>query len=253
LALGLLFVLLAWSVEAANGERSQRGDLIVALGGKISPLQLPRHESAPIHLHLEGGLLTADGSLLPRVDRVEIGFPAQGVISTRGLPTCTVRRLLNTTSERALAACRPALIGHGSVEADVVLPDQGPFRIHASLLVFNGPRKHGHRLLLLHGYAPKLPTTVVLPFLLERQRGRFGITIGADLPAALGPWPHLARFALNLGRRYTFHGRPRSFISASCPIPPIFTEGFVSLARITYTLINGRELSQAITRRCRGL
>ena len=253
LALSLMVGLLAWSVEAASGERSQRGDLIVALQGEVAPLQLPRHESAPVHLHLEGGLLTADGSLLPRVDRVEIGFPAKGVISTRGLPVCTLRQLRNSTSEGALAACRPALIGHGSVVADVLLPDQGVFRIHARLLIFNGPRKHGHRLLLLHGYAPKLPTTVVLPFMLERQRGRFGITIGADLPATLGPWPHLARFTLDLGRRYRFRGRPRSFISASCPIPPIFTEGFVSLARITYTLVGGREVSQAITRRCRGL
>ena len=253
MALGLLFVLLAWSVGAASGERSQRGDLIVALQGQISPLRLPRHEPAPVRLHLEGGLLTADGTLLPRVDRVEIGFPTQGVISTQGLPVCTVRQLLNATSEGALAACRPALIGHGSVEADVLLPDQGAFRIDARLLVFNGPRRHGHRLLLLHGYAPKLPTTVVLPFRLERHRGRFGITIGADLPAALGPWPHLARFTLDLGRRYSFRGRPRSFISASCPIPPIFTEGFVSLARITYTLNGGREVRQAITRRCHGL
>ena len=252
LALGLLFALLAWSAGAANGERSQRGDLIVALQGKISPLQLPRHGPAPVHLRLEGGLLTADGDLLPRVDRVEIGFPAKGVISTRGLPTCTVQRLRNATSEGALAACRPALIGHGSVEADVLLPDQGAFRIHARLLVFNGPRKQGHRLLLLHGYAPKLPTTVVLPFRLQRQRGRFGITIGADLPAALGPWPHLARFTLDLGRHYSFQGRTQSFISATCPIPPIFTEGFFSLARITYTLVGGREVRQAITRRCRG-
>jgi hypothetical protein len=236
----------------AGGERIQRGNLIIALSGEISPLQLPRRQPDPVHLHLEGGLTSADGSLLPRVDRVEIGFPTQGVVSTRGLPACTVRRLRNTTSARALSVCRNALLGHGSIVADVVLPDQGPFRVHARLLAFNGPRKNGHRLILLHGNAVHPPTTVVLPFKLERHHGRFGITIGADLPAALGPWPHLARFEMILGRRYRFQGRPHSFLSATCPIPPRFTAGFFSLARVTYTLKGGREISTAITRGCRG-
>jgi len=235
----------------AGGERIQRGNLIVALGGDISPLQLPRHRPDPVHLRLDGGLISADGSLLPRVDRVEIGFPTQGVVSTRGLPVCTVQRLRNTTTPGALSACRPALIGHGKIVADVVLPDQGPFQVHAHLLVFNGPLKDGHRLLLLHGYARRPPTTVVLPFKLERRNGRFGITIGADLPAALGPWPHLARFEMTLGRRYRYRGRQHSFLGATCPIPPRFTAGFFSLAKVTYTLADGRRVGTAITRGCR--
>jgi len=235
----------------AGGERIQRGNLIVALGGEISPLQLPRRQPDPVHLRLDGGLISADGSLLPRVERVEIGFPTQGVVSTYGLPSCTVQQLRNTTSARATSVCRPALIGDGKIVADVVLPDQGPFQVHAHLLVFNGPLKDGHRLLLLHGYARRPPTTVVLPFKLERRNGRFGITIGANLPAALGPWPHLARFEMNLGRSYLFRGRRRSFLSATCPIPPRFTAGFFSLAKVTYTLAGGRRVSTAITRGCR--
>ena len=236
---------------AALAERSQRGNLIVALRGKISPLQLSRGRPDPVHLLLAGGLQSVDGSLLPRVNRVEIGFPTKGVVTTYGLPICTVRRLRNSTSAKALAQCRSALIGHGMVEAEVVLPDQGAFLVHAKLLVFNGPRKEGHRLLLLHGYAKKPPTTIVLPFTLVRGKGRFGIEIGADLPAALGPWPHLARFKMTLGRRYEFRRQKRSFLSATCPIPPRFTSGFFSLAQVTYTLADGRRVSRAITRSCR--
>jgi hypothetical protein len=235
----------------AGGERIQRGNLIVALRGRISPLELSRRVPRPLHLRLAGELRSADGSLLPRVDRVEIGFPSNGIVSTRGLATCSARLLRNATSDRALAKCRPALIGHGMVEADVVLPDQGPFRVHAHLLVFNGPRKDGHRLLLLHGYASQPPTTVVLPFTLERRDGRFGITIGADLPAALGPWPHLARFKMNLGRQFEVGKRRRSFLSATCPIPPRLTAAYFSLAEVTYTLADGRTVSRAITRSCR--
>jgi hypothetical protein len=93
---------------------------------------------------------------------------------------------------------------------------------------------------------------VVLPFKFERHHGRLGLTIGADLPTALGPWPHLARFKMKLGRDYRFHGRPHSFLRARCPIPPRFTAGFFSLAKVTYTLIDGRRISIAITRGCRG-
>ncbi len=250
LLVSLLLTALAAAVPA-GGERSQRGGLIISLQGGISPLQLSRRQPTPIHLRLAGGLQSVDGSLLPRVNRVEIGFPTKGLVSTFGLPTCSARQLRNATSERAVAVCRPALIGEGSVEADVVLPDQGSFRINAKLLVFNGPRKGGHRLLLLHGYARSPPTAVVMPFSLVRGHGRFGIKIGADLPAALGPWPHLARFQMDLGRDYEFRGRKRSFLRATCPIPPRFTSGFFSLAQVTYTLADGRQVNRAITRSCR--
>jgi hypothetical protein len=226
---------------------------LVALRGRIFPLELSRLAPDPVHLNLAAGLRTADGALLPRVKRVEIGLPTQGVISTRGLPACTVRRLRNATTSRALATCRDALVGRGTVEAAVVIPGQGAFRIHAHLLAFNGPRKKGHRLLLMHAYSRQPPTVVVLPFKFERHHGRLGLTIGADLPAALGPWPHLARFRINLGRTYRFQGRKHSFLRAKCPIPPRFTAGFFSLAKVTYTLTDGRRVSDAITRSCRGL
>lgn len=239
--------------SSAEGERAQRGNLLVALRGHISPLELSRHAHDPVHLNLAAGLRTADDTLLPRVKRVEVGLPTQGVVSTRGLPACTGRRLRNTTTKRALAVCSDALVGHGTVEAAVVIPGQGAFRIHAQLLAFNGPRVGGHRLLLMHAYARRPPIVVVLPFKFERHHGRLGLTIGADLPAALGPWPHLARFKVELGRSYRFRGKTRSFLRANCPIPPRFTAGFFSLAKVTYTLTDGRRISDAITRGCRGL
>ncbi|HET9152951.1 MAG TPA: hypothetical protein VFN85_02405 [Solirubrobacterales bacterium] len=242
-----------WFAAGAAGERHQAGNLQVALRGHITPLELSRRLPSPVDLNLAAGLRTVDGSLLPRVKRVEVGLPTQGVVSTRGLPVCTVRRLRNATRGRALAVCRPALLGRGTVEAAVVIPGQGAFQIHAHLLAFNGPLEDGHRLLLLYAYARRPPTVVVLPFRFERHHGRLGLTIGADLPGSLGPWPHLARFKMRLGRSYRFHGRRQSFLSASCPIPPRFTAGFFSLAKVTYTLIDGRRISIAITRGCRGI
>jgi len=252
-ALGVLAVLVllgALGAGLARGERSQRGNLIVSLDGGFSPLKLPRDRTAPVAVHLEGGLTTADKSLLPRVTRIELGLPGQGVLSTRGLPTCSRRRLGNTKPPEALAACRPALVGHGRLEAQVVVPNQHPFTIRARLLAFNG-RVGGRRVILLHSYATNPPTVAVLPFLIRPGSGRFGTALVADLPAALGPWPHFAHFKMPLSRRYAYRGQPRSYLSASCPLPPRLTGGFFSFAKANLTLVGGRTIGVGIARGCR--
>jgi hypothetical protein len=258
-AVGLAAVLAALALLAAalagpaQGERKQRGDVIVSLDGGVSPLRLPRDRTAPVALRLAGGLRTADGSLLPRVTRIEIALPSQGVVSTRGLPVCLPRRLRYAKPPAALAACRSALVGRGSLEARVLLPGQGPFTIHARLLLFNGRAAGGRQAVLLHAYVRSPPIVVVLPFVLRHSHGIFGTTLAARLPPALGPWPRFAHFEMTLARGYRYRGRGRSFLSASCPIPPRFSAGFFSLARSTYTFVGGRRLAVEIARGCRGL
>ncbi len=246
-----LLALLGGAVAGlAHGERSQHGNLVVSLDGGLSPLKLPRDRLAPVTVRLEGGLQTADGSLLPRVTRVELGLPKQGVLSTRGLPVCPRGRLHDTKSAEALSACGAALVGWGKLEAQVQLPNQAAFAIHARLLAFNA-QVRGHRAVVLHATATSPPTSVVLPFLLEHRDGRLGTALVANLPPALGPWPHLARFEITLSRRFAYRGRNRSFLSASCPIPRRFTAGFFSFARATFTLADGRRVGTGIPRSCR--
>ena len=158
LAAGLLLVPLA------RGERTQYGTLIVSLGGELSPLTLPRDQPAPVAVKLEGSLRNADGSPLPRVTRVELALPQQGVLSTYGLPTCTQRKLRTRSSKDALAACRSALVGRGRAEMTVQIPNQEPFAIHLRLLAFNA-RVGEKRAVLLHAYTAEPPLAVVLPFL----------------------------------------------------------------------------------------
>lgn len=235
---------------SASGERSQEGNLIVFLRGGFSPLLLPRAHPAPIALRLAGGIETSDGSLLPRVTQLRLGLPREGVLSTRGLPSCSPRRLRDAKPIEALSACRGALVGRGRLDAQVALPNQQPFGMHAGLLAFNG-RIGGRRAAIVHAYSVDPPTTVVLPFVIRREPGRLGTVLVADLPRALGPWPRLARFELALSRRFSYHGRSRSYLSASCPIPEFGTAGYLTLARADFTLAGGRRLSTEITRSCR--
>lgn len=249
-AVAALAVVVGGAAGAAHGERNQKGNLIIRLGGEISPLKLPRDHLAPVAIHLEGGLQTTDGTLLPRVTRIELGLPAQGVLSTRGLPVCPSRQLRDAKPPEALAACRGALVGHGRLRALVRVPNQEPFEIDARLLAFNG-RVDGGRAVILHGYAANPPTVVLLPFLMRQGSGRFGLSLVAKLSQALGPWPRLASFEMTLSRRYTYRGRTRSYLSASCPLPKRQTAGFISFAHAAMAIAGGRQIGVAITRGCR--
>ena len=249
LALGLA-VLAGFVAAAAHGERSQRGNLIVSLDGHFAPLALPRDRPAPVSVQLRAGLQTADGSILPRVTKVELGIPGQGKITTRGLPTCTPRRIRDATTAKALEACRPALIGSGRMVAQVKIPHQPPFTVRARMLAFNG-KVDGDRAVIVHGISLQPPTVVVLPFVIRLRPGKFGTVLVARVPPNLGPWPRFARFKMDLFRRYTYKGEQLSYLAASCPIPKSNTAGFFSFAKATFTLADGRRISTGIARSCR--
>jgi hypothetical protein len=239
-------------VGTASGERTQEGTLIVTLDGGLTPVALPRDEAAPVGVRLAGGLRTTDGTLIPRVTRVELGLPGQGVLDTRGLPVCPVRKLRNATSSAALHSCRDALVGHGRLVAQVKIPAQPAFPVHAEILAFNG-RIDGRRAVIFHAFAAEPPTVVVLPFRLRLEAGRFRTHLVAHLPPELGPWPHFAHFEVDLFRRFRYRGREHSYMSASCPIPKSFTAGFFSFAKASFTLADGRRVGTSITRSCRAL
>lgn len=243
-------VLVSLTAAAAQGERAQRGNLIVTLDGSFAPVELPRDRPAPVSVQLKAGLQTSDGSTLPRVTRVELGIPGRGLITTRGLPTCTARRLRDSTSAKALEACRPALIGTGRMVAQVKIPHQPVFPVYARLLAFNG-RVHGRRAVIVHGISAQPPTAVVLPFLIHLRPGKFGTVLTAHLPRTLGPWPRFARFEMDFSRRYTYRGRQLSYVSASCPLGKRLGLGVFSFAKATFTLADGRRISKGIARSCR--
>jgi hypothetical protein len=249
---GLLALALLGSVLAglASGERAQHGNLIVSLDGSFSPLTLPRDRPAPVSVNLDAGLRTADGTPLPRVTKVELGIPGQGLIKTQGLPTCAPRTIRNATSAKALSVCRPALVGRGRMLAQILLPHQEAFEVHATLLAFNG-RVRGRRAVILHAESTDPPTSVVLPFLIRLRTGKFGTALVARLPATLGPWPRIAHIEMHLARHYRYRGHRLSYLGASCPIPKRFSAGFFSFAKATFTLANGGQIGTGIARSCR--
>jgi hypothetical protein len=248
-AAALLVLVLVSS--SASGERAQRGNLIVSLGGGLSPRSLPRGHAAPVVLRIGGRIRTADGSPLPRMTRIKLTLGGRGRLFTRGLPACPRARLRNADNRQALERCGAALVGQGHLYATAFVPHQAPFPIHGALLAFNGRGEEGQPTVWVHAYAGAPPLSIVLPFLVRRKAGALHTTLTATVPRSLGTLPHLAGFQLSLGRRYSYRGKPRSYLSASCPIPAGFTAGFLAFARATYSFADGRRLAVEAVRSCR--
>jgi hypothetical protein len=235
----------------ARGERFQKGNLIVSIDGGIAPLKLPRDHPAPVAIRLGGEVLTSDGSPVPRVRKIELGLAGHGLLFTRGLAVCPRARLRTASSHQALERCGAALSGRGRLDAEVRIPHQAPFTIHSRLLAFNGRARGGGPAVWVHAFAADPPVSIVLPGTVHRRSGAFHTALVLAIPRAVGPLPHLRRFQLTLSRRFTYRGKPRSYLSASCPAPAGFTAGFLSVARATYTFADGRHLQVETVRSCR--
>jgi hypothetical protein len=251
IALIALAVLPSMSAPA-GGERSQTGNLIVSLNGGISPFKLPRDHAVPVAVRLEGGVDTADRSALPRVDRLKLELAWRGKLRTRGLPVCPQGRLKGTATRQAVDACGGSLVGRGRLAAKIFVPGQEAFDVQARLAAFNGRTKVGRRAVLMHAYTSNPPVSFIIPFIVMRNpEGAFHTILVARIRRSVGTWPHVASFKVEISRSFVHEGKRRSYLSASCPLPPTFTSGFLSFARATYTFAGGDDLTTESVRSCR--
>ncbi len=247
-----IFALALLGAGIAQGEQALSGRLIVTLNGRISPQALPRVALAPVSVKVEGAVRTTDGSAPPPLRQITLSINRHGRMSNVGLPVCHAGLIESTTSEQALARCKAALVGRGSLAANVVLPDIAPFPAHGRLLAFNG-RKHGKPVILAHIFgATPVPTTLVLPFTIGHPRhGTFGTTLSAKLPPLAGDWGYVSNIEMTIHRQYRYKRRARSFLSANCPLPQGFPITVFTFARGIYRFADGQTVRTTLTRVCR--
>jgi hypothetical protein len=87
--------------------------------------------------------------------------------------------------------------------------------------------------------------------MVRHQPGTFKTVLVSTVGRAVGPWPRISSFQIAVSRHFTYRGKRRSYLNASCPVPKGFTAGFLSLARATYTFDDGEELQTESVRSCR--
>jgi hypothetical protein len=253
LAISAVLALAVLAVAAvADGELVQKGTLRVHFDGKLEPRALPRERPAPVTVSLDGVVDTSDGSRPPQLRKISIAVNRAGLVSVAGLPTCKAPELQQTSSEAALKACRPALVGRGHFAAKVNFPGAPLIPAHGEVLVFNS-RTGGKPGLLLHLYGSSpVRAAFVLPFEISyRRQGEFGTVFSAKIPELASDLGYVTEIDLTIGRRYRYAGKSRSFISASCAAPAGFSAAVYQLARATFSFANGQRLKTGLSRDCR--
>jgi len=214
--------------------------LCVGDNGGISPTKLPKHGSAPVTARIEGEVKTRDGSHPAALQDLEADIDRTIKVDAVGLPTCSESQLQATSSATAKKICGDAIVGSGTAEVEVAFPEQKPFRSTGPLVLFNGGVHGGTTSVFLHAYVDvPAPTAVVVHATVERiHKGRFGLRLKAHIPVVAGGAGSATAFDLKIGRRYTYKGRQKSFLSASCPTGNWATKGnleFSDQTRLGFT------------------
>jgi hypothetical protein len=233
----------------AQAETIQKGSLRVSLTGQITPKTLPRSGSAPVRVSLATAIAATNGKAPPQLTELELAINRYGQIDGKGLPICEVAEIQPASTQKAIEACRGSLVGRGSFEASLLLPEQSPFPSRGELHAFYGTYK-GKPAILAHVYGTDpVPTSFTLPFTIQRRKGTFGTLLSASLPKDANN--SVTGLELELGRSFRAGGKARSFASASCPAPKGFPGASFSFARASYEFAGGRRVSSTLTRSCR--
>jgi hypothetical protein len=240
---------LGW-VASSQGEQVVKDGLVVTFNADFSPHVLPRLKPAPVDVKITGKVATLDGSHPPPLRQIEVAINRNGRLETTGLPVCTAPALQSTTTKTALARCRSALVGRGRFHAVVKLGRE--IQTSGEILAFNS-RRAGKQALVLHlfGGAPVRFTLVVPLTIGYLQKGDFGTVLRANIPRLAGDLGSVTEIDLTIGRRYTFRGKRRSYVSAACRTPPNLREGIFPFARGSFRFEGHAEIRETLLRVCR--
>lgn len=211
-ALGLV------SAGAAEAIKLRIGNIVIVGDGGFSPTKLPKHRNAPIKLFGHASFKTVDGTRPSPLRTLTLEFDKHGTVETRGLPKCTMGKLVATTTKVARNHCRGAIVGKGFGTALVELPEQRGIKASSPLTLFNGPVKHGNPTVLGHAHLDyPAPTTYVISIEIQKvHHGRYGFKTVAEFPKIVNGYGSPLSGHLRIGREWMWHGKRLSYANAHC-------------------------------------
>jgi len=223
-----LCALLGAAAGGARGAYIRYGSLVLQADGGFTPHKLPRHRFAPISFQGHAEIRSTTSKPPPAVRQVRLDFDRDGRVAVGGLRTCSPSEIGGLSPTEARQRCAGAIVGTGHVAALVTLPQSKGVTVRSELTLFNGPREGGKVTVLAHAQAhyPALETyVVVVP--LNWRGGFYGYRATFDVPPIAGGYGALTHVDVEIGRRYRFGGKPRSYISARCSDGIFQTQGRV--------------------------
>ena len=239
-----LLVAVAAVASVASGDTVTAGNLTISIEGQISPTKLSKTTPTPITLTVSGSVKTGDGSHPPALKTIALEFDKNGGIYTKGLPTCDPAKLTATLTAQAKQICGPALVGTGTVSADILFPEQAPFSASGPLLIFNGKPKGGKPVLVFHVHANvPAPTTFVTTGVISKASGKYGTSTEIAIPTIVDGQGSLTSFKATLHKTWTVNGEKKSLLFAKCPTGSLFAHG-------DFTFADGTRISGDVAKQC---
>jgi hypothetical protein len=195
------------------------GNLVLTFNGGVTPKALSKTTMEPISLNVSGKIATADGTHPPALTEVAIDTDRNGTIDVRGVPTCTQGKLEAQTTVNAEKVCKPALLGTGTTDVEVLFPESNPIQIHSKLLAVNGGTKGATTTVYIHAYltspiAAAIVTTVKIS---KEHNGPYGTRSIASIPKIAGGAGSVTAFSLTFPKKlFAYKGKKHGYLLAKC-------------------------------------
>ncbi|HMC49881.1 MAG TPA: hypothetical protein VKH20_04490 [Solirubrobacterales bacterium] len=243
---GIALVATAGVATASKPVTVRGGNLTLTLNGDVFPVALPEGERAPITLKVSGGIDTNDGSQPPALEKVVIDTAKDGYVNAKGLPACSMVKLIAQDTQAAERSCPESIVGRGRTTVRLAFPESTPFSASGQVTAFNGGVKGRVTTLLIHAYvAVPSPTAVITTVKIKRvSNGPYGLRSVATIPAIAGGSGSLTRFNLTIHRLFNYHGKQQSYLEGECHHDK-------QLARVVDIFADGTEISGRLVRPCK--
>lgn len=187
----------------------------------ITPQKLSKKVAEPVTLDVTTATTTTNpaannGAPIPAVEAI-VDFPKGLKIFTKGYPTCDAGLLQNTPTEIAIEQCKRAMIGSGSGTADLVVGTK-IFPVGTAITAFNGVPVGGKPVILLHTYSqtPIQTTLVLVGTVTNYDKEGYGARLDVSIPLIAGGQGAITGFHVKIFKTFTYKGRKRSYVSATC-------------------------------------
>lgn len=203
--------------SAAGAALVKVGNLVLTADGGFTPLKLPRARFAPIDFKGHADMHAVDGGVPAPLQKLVLDFDRDGRLSVVGLPSCDPAKLVEATPAQARERCRDALVGSGHVDVEIAREGAPPLPASSPITLFNGPRLNGHPTVVLHARTTEPATqTFVIEIPIEKRPGQYRYRATVEIPPILGGRGSIVHLDATVGRRYSYRGRERSYVSARC-------------------------------------
>ena len=236
----------------AAAELSQNGNLRLHFSGKIAPKKLPRTNAAPVTVRISGAIGTADGQRPPELNKIAIAFNRYGQRLDPGPADLRSGR----TRADDLAE-RPRSLRRRPGRPRQVQSERGAARARdlsrstATCSPSTRARTASRRCCSIYTGRNPVQLVFVLTFRIVRvKKGTFGTIFVARIPKIASQLGYVTNVNLTFGRRYTYQGQQRSFLSARCAAPAGFPGAIFTLARGSFSFDNGQRISTSLARNC---